>query len=88
MVESVYRIHNLKVNRIQTGQGEGERTKYIPVTKGLQDLLNELGYEQKKNSDGYIIERPDTMDMVYMMNLMSRSFAHFIKQVTKRDITF
>lgn len=84
----VFRIDNLKVNRIRTGNSRGNYIKYVPVTQSLMLLLKELGYERKKDSDEYIIERPDGMDTKYMMDLLSRSFSHFITLVTDRKIEF
>lgn len=84
----IFRINNLKVNRIQTGENSGEYIKSIPVTKSLMKLLLELGYDEKKESNGYIIERPEGTDLNYMMSLLSRSFTHFIKLTTDRKIEF
>lgn len=85
----VFRINNLKVNRIQTGESNsGHYIKNIPVTASLMELLVELGYAEKKNTKDYIIERPDGTDLKYMMDLLSRSFTHFIKLVTERKLEF
>ncbi|MHB8261898.1 MAG: tyrosine-type recombinase/integrase [Bacteroidia bacterium] len=84
----VCKIDNLKVNRIMAGRSQGERLKYIPVTKGLLSLLNELGYAQKKNAVAYIIERPVKQELKQAMDLLSRCFAHFIKFATDRPLEF
>lgn len=84
----VFRISNLKVNRIRTGENDGEYIKNIPITRSLMKFLQELGYSKKKNTHGYIIDRPEETDLKYMMDLLSRSFAHFIKLVTNRKIEF
>lgn len=84
----VFRISNLKVNRIRTGDNEGRYLKHVPVTKSLKKLLIELGYVKKKKTDDFIIERPDGTDMKYLMNSLSRGFAHYIKLVTNRSIEF
>lgn len=84
----VLQVMNLKVNRIATGDGNGKSIKYVPVTKGLMQVLYELGYAEKKGTDGFIIERADGLGMVYLKNALSRSFAHYIKLVTERRIKF
>lgn len=84
----VFRIDNLKVNRIQTGLESGKNIRYIPITKSLLSLLNELGYSIKIGSDEYIVEREINLTTKYMMTFISRSFGHYIKLVTKRKIEF
>ena len=92
----VFRIANLKVNRImrrgnERNNSDGSNGKYInhvPVTKSLKILLNGLGYLKKKDSDSYIIERPVNTDVKFMMNGMSQGFSHFIKLATDRKIKF
>lgn len=84
----VCKINNLKVNRIITGRSEGGRIKYVPVTKGLLALLNELGYATKKDSAEYIIERPANQELSQAMDLLSRCFAHYIKYATERPLEF
>jgi integrase len=81
-------VNNLKNNRRMFGKDTGIYTKPIPVTKGLYNLLIELGYEAKKGSSGYIIEREAGLEVKYMLDEMSRGFAHFIKLVTDRKIEF
>ncbi|HXS37487.1 MAG TPA: tyrosine-type recombinase/integrase [Flavipsychrobacter sp.] len=84
----VFRISNLKVNRIIGGEDDGNYFKNVPITKSLMLLLLEMGYETKKEKIDFIIDRPDGTDMRYMMDLLSRSFAHFIKLVTDRKLEF
>ena len=69
-----FRIKNLKVTRIMKKE---TIYKYIPITDDLFDFLNELGYEEKRNSDEYILcpdrfETPKTM-----MDVLSKSFTHY-----------
>jgi len=84
----VFRISNLKVNRIDTGEDDGNYLKNVPITKSLMNLLLELGYERMKDTVAFIIDRPDGSDIKYMMDLLSRSFAHFIKLATDRKLEF
>jgi integrase len=84
----VFRISNLKVNRIRNGEDDGNYIKNIPVTKSLMQLLMDLGYSEKQNTDAYIIDRQEGTELSYMMDLLSRSFTHFIKLATNRKIEF
>lgn len=81
-------VNNLKNNRRFFGKNTGRFVKPIPVTKGLFSLLMALGYEQKKCTNGFIIEREDNIEMDYLLDKISRGFAHFIKFVTDRKIEF
>lgn len=83
----IFRVSNLKVNRIMKGRKSGERIKYIPITKGLMSLLNNLGYMEKKGSTEYIIVR-EGIELPSAMDLLSRSFGHFIKLVAQRPLEF
>jgi hypothetical protein len=47
-----------------------------------------LGYDRMKETVAFIIDRPDGSDINYMMDLLSRSFAHFIKLATDRKLEF
>lgn len=84
----VFRISNLKVNRIRTGESSGQYIKNIPVTQSLMQLLMDSGYADKKSTNDYIIDRPEGTELKYMMDLLSRSFAHFIKLATNRKLEF
>lgn len=84
----VFKICNLKVNRMFSGDGDGNGNsmKYVPVTKSLMTLLVELGYPHK--TEGYIIERPEGIDLKYLLDNLSRSFSHFIVQATSSKLEF
>ena len=84
----VFKIENLKVNRILNSADSGKYIKYIPVTRSLKRLLTDIGYKKLKGSDSFIIDRPSTHEMRHLMDTMSRSFTHFIRQVTDRKIQF
>ncbi len=84
----VFRVNNLKVNRIQTGKDEGVNIRDIPVTKGLMNLLMEMGYNKKKGINEYILERENDISTQYMMRFISQGFGHFIKLATTRKIQF
>ena len=83
----VLKLNNLKVNRIANGTDTG-RFKYVPLTKSLLLLLEELGYQDKKETDGFILERPEGINTRYMCDSLSRGFAQYIKQVTDKKLEF
>ena len=84
----VFGISNLKVNRIKYGTDSGKYIRYIPVTKSLKKLLDDLGFEEKKGSDSYLLDREEGITDDYMMKTMSRGFTFFIKKVTDRKVQF
>jgi integrase len=84
----VFRIQNLKVNRIQTGQDTGNNIRYIPITKGLNDLLVEIGLEEMSGKEEYIIPRENSYSTKYVMQLLSKGFSHYIKKASIRKIEF
>tara|TARA_R110002072_G_scaffold238939_1_gene396654 strand:+ start:50668 stop:51939 length:1272 start_codon:yes stop_codon:yes gene_type:complete len=83
----VCRIPNLKVNRLMRGRTSKEHMKYIPVTKSLLSLLKELGYDQHKESDDRIIDRPD-QSLEQAKGLLSRAFSHFNSFTDNRPMKF
>lgn len=82
----ILKIQNLKVNRIQTGKDSGKNLRYIPVTKSLKNLLNEIGWNTKIGTDCFILEREPSLTLKYVMTFISRSFGHYIKFATDRKI--
>jgi integrase len=84
----VFKIDNLKVNRIQTGLASGKYIRYVPVTSSLMELLRKLGYERGKTLNGYVLARPAEFSLKYVMTAISRGFNHYVERVTKRGIQF
>jgi integrase len=84
----VFKIDNLKVNRIQTGLASGKYIRYVAVTSSLTELLRELGYEKGKTLKGYVLARPVELSLKYVMTAISRGFNHYVERVTKRGIQF
>jgi integrase len=84
----VFRVSNLKVNRIKTGQDDGRYIRYIPVTKSLMDLLSGFGFRTGKPMEGFVLARPSQLSYKYVMSAISRGFNHYIKQATDREIEF
>jgi len=69
-----FRIVNLKVTRIKKKE---EIIKYIPINDDLFDFLNELGYEEKRNTDEYILSPERFEKSKTMMDKLSKSFTHY-----------
>ena len=76
-------INNFKVERrLGDGFNNNVTPKIIPITKGLMNILNRLGYEAKRNTDEYIIcpDRSNIPSKSIMDNL-SRGFTHYYNQL-------
>lgn len=69
-----FRIVNLKVTRIKKKE---EIIKYIPINDDLFDFLKELGYEEKRNTDEYILSPERFEKSKTMMDKLSKSFTHY-----------
>lgn len=81
-----FRIENLKVMRSK--KKSKKIYKYIPINKDLFELLMELDYDKKLNSNDYILfpERED-MKSLTICNDLSKGFTHFRKLAgIERDI--
>jgi integrase len=84
----VFRVSNLKVNRIKTGQDDGRYIRYIPVTKSLMELLLGFGFRGEKPIEGFVLARASHLSLKYLMSAISRGFTHYVKQATDREIEF
>lgn len=76
-------VPNLKVNR-QNGidselMGIGN-IKFVPVTQELLELLYNLGYEENKESDAFLIGNEEEMSRETMMEFISKAFSYFWKR--------
>lgn len=69
-----FRIGNLKVNRIMRKESV---FKFIPINDELFDFLKELGYEEKRNTDEYILFPQRYELSKTMMDVLSKSFTHY-----------
>ena len=80
---SYFKIENFKVNKIRNRKTQKEK-KYVtfPITAELLNLLNELGLQQKKGLNEYIITPEITENRTKMMSeIASRAFSHFYSQI-------
>jgi len=71
-------VDNYKVNRIK-GEEQSDERKFVPITKGLLKLLNELEFEKNKGSSDYLIGSDETMSRRTMIDFVSKAFSHFWK---------
>jgi integrase len=63
--------------------------KYFAITKELGDLLLEMGYNQYKGTEKYIIATEDQLSRAGVSDLVSRAFSHYYKQLnTGKEVSF
>jgi integrase len=81
-----YKIDKANSNKTSTR----ERVfKHFAITKELGDLLMEIGYNQYKGSDKYIIAPEDNLKRTNIARIISGAFTHYYKQLkTGRDATY
>lgn len=86
--------NNLKVNRINNINETGDmRITPTPISPQLLKLLISMGYKEKENfqSDRYILAPDSKMKRVTLMNILSKSFSHYWKQLGQdvpKDLSF
>ncbi len=71
-----FRIQNLKVER---NLNVGGIYKYIPINSDLFDLLLEMGYQEKKQTDDYILLPERKIQSKTIMDSLSKAFSHYKK---------
>ena len=63
--------------------------KYFVITSELEALLLEMGYNEYKGSDKYILAPEEKMKRSTIANFLSEAFTHYYKQLnTGRDVTY
>jgi len=72
-------IDNLKVNRTNKSKNSNRNAKkrMIAVNQDLMELLLELGYADKKNTNDFIIYPERTCTVKTLMDRISKSFTHY-----------
>ncbi len=68
-------IKNKKVERNKNI--DGNFNKYIPINSDLLDLLNEMGFEEKKTSNDFILCPDRNESVLTIMNTLSKSFTFY-----------
>jgi len=85
------RVEDFKVNRIQN-RIRTDQKKYIdiPVTKALNELLNNLERDKYRESDNYILAPNINISRKRVMaDVLSRGFSHYYDQLnTGKKLTF
>jgi len=81
-------VQDLKSNRIRKRKGD-IKYKYVSVSRSLHKLLVELGFDQMKGKEDFVIA-PEVIQnrMKVLPNNLSRSFSHFYaKTGMERNLT-
>lgn len=73
-------VDNYKVNRIKGGDAFHGQKKFVPITKGLMDLLIAAGYEKYRDSETYVIGNDEKPSRQTLIDVVSKAFSHFWKQ--------
>lgn len=80
------KVENYKVNRIK-GDDFSKDVKSIPITVGLMELLKELGLEQHRGTDRFLIGHEETASRNTLIELVSRSFTFYWQRTgIKKDV--
>ncbi|MFC4817631.1 tyrosine-type recombinase/integrase [Flavobacterium sp. GCM10023249] len=76
-----FKIQNLKVVRSNNAKGKSSASqfKHIPINSDLMDLLNEMGYNDKKYTSEYILFPQRDISSETIKTNLSRSFTHYRK---------
>ena len=81
-----FMIKNKKVDRNKNIKGDFY--KYIPINSDLFDLLNELGFEEKKTTNEYILCPERVESVLTIMNTLSKSFTFYKNKANiKKDVS-
>ena len=86
--KKAFQINDFKVNRKQFGTEIGVNKKIVPLTAGLKDILNELGFEKNIGKDIPILETNNYGNISTIEKAISRGFSHYIKFVTDKPLQF
>ena len=70
-----FMIKNKKVERNQNI--DGNFNKYIPINSDLFDLLYEIGFEEKKTTNDFILCPDRNESVLTIMNTLSKSFTFY-----------
>ncbi|WP_432220942.1 tyrosine-type recombinase/integrase [Flavobacterium sp. TMP13] len=71
-----FKVGNLKVERIKKVKNV---FKYIPINEDLNELLLEMGYNQKKDTNEYILFPDRDVTSRTIMDALSKAFTHYRK---------
>ena len=88
---SFIKVEDRKVNRIRNRtRQEDKKYVLVPVTDSLQKLLFELGLEQYRDTDNYILAPDEKISRGRIMcDALSRGFSHYYAQLnTGKELSF
>ncbi|HOT89239.1 MAG TPA: phage integrase SAM-like domain-containing protein [Bacteroidales bacterium] len=75
---------DLKVNAMQHNRDKNNsKVVFIPIIEELMELLLELGYEQKKGLNDFIIASDEVMSRQTMIKYMSKSFSFYFEKLNR-----
>ncbi len=81
-----YKIDNANSHRTSH---EERFYKYFAITKELGELLMEMGYENYRYTNKYIIATEEKMSRQHVSVLISKSFTHYYRQLnTGKQVSF
>jgi len=75
-----FAIANKKLNRIKKTEDSQKYNKHIPINEDLFDLLVQLGYHERKNSNDFILFPKRKVKTKTIMNDLSKAFTHYLKE--------
>ena len=80
------RVENKKVNRIM-GITDPKQKIYmpIPISRGLIELLKELGIEEHRGSSRYLLAPEIMKNRAKIMDTLTRGFTHFFQLVSPKS---
>ena len=73
-------VENYKVNQQLNIEGEQKKYKRFPIFPEFKTFLNKMGYEDKRESNDYILVPNRTIKSKTMSNQLSKSFSHYRNQ--------
>lgn len=73
-------VENYKVNQQLNIEGEQKKYKRFPIFSEFKTFLNKMGYEDKRESNDYILVPNRTIKSKTMSNQLSKSFSHYRNQ--------
>lgn len=74
-----------RANSDNTSEDEYE-VKNVPINLDFEELLYEMGYEEKKGTDEYILAPEETCEREQMMRIISSAFTHYFKHLKTGDV--
>lgn len=81
------RVEDFKPNRIKNRKGSKKKFIYIPITPQFRSLIDDLGYEQYKGTDRYLLAPEIEHNRVNIIgDALSRSFGHYYKQLDNGEV--